>query len=249
MNHIHIFPVHNIPVINKGTDLFNIFKGLMEKELLVLQKQDILVIAHTIVSKAEARYKSKQDICLSAHALEIAEANAFDPYQVELALNESKRILRKKRALITQTKSGLICNFSGVDHSNAPADSYVMLPLNSDKSAELLREQFVNYLGFEIAIIIADTEGRPWRRGAVNIALGCAGINAFKHNKGKLDLYGRELQSSTVCQIDQLASAAELLMGQAGEAIPAVIIRGYEYQGGEEKGKDVQRPYEESLFT
>ncbi|MHA1637425.1 MAG: coenzyme F420-0:L-glutamate ligase, partial [Candidatus Thorarchaeota archaeon] len=111
-----------------------------------------------------------------------------------------------------------------------------------------IRDELETATGRKLAVIISDTEGRPWRKGAVNIALGCAGINAFKHNKGKSDLYGRDLKSSMVCQVDQLASAAEFLMGQADEGMPVIIIRGYDYERGDERGSDIIRPIDESLF-
>lgn len=249
MSQIQILPVHGFPLIDDKTDLINILITMIKEGRLVLKEHDILIIAHTIISKAEGRIVSKYDIVPSNYARNIAEKNGFDPYQVQIAIDEASMILRDERALITLTHSGLICNFSGVDHSNAPLEHYVLLPVNSDTSAEFLRKGLVNHLGFDLGIIIADTEGRPWRRGAVNIALGCSGINAFKYNAGKQDMYGRTLRSSMVCQIDQLASAAELVMGQADEGVPLAIIRGYDYQDGKERGEDVQRPFEESLFT
>ncbi|MHA2352244.1 MAG: coenzyme F420-0:L-glutamate ligase, partial [Candidatus Thorarchaeota archaeon] len=100
----------------------------------------------------------------------------------------------------------------------------------------------------KLAVVISDTQGRPWRKGSINVALGCAGINAFKHNKGKTDLHGRVLKRSTICQIDELASLAEPLMGQAGEKVPIVIIRGYEFEDGNETGSDIIRSRREDLF-
>ena len=181
-------------------------------------------------------------------AEEIAKRNGFDRIQVELALQESRKILRDSKVLITETHSGLVCNFSGVDKSNAPAGYYILLPKDPDASAENLRNLLANQLSKEIAVIITDTQGRPWRRGSINIAIGCAGINAFKHNKGKKDLYGRELQRSMVCQIDEIASAAENLMGQSNENIPIVMLRGYKYQDGSEGAKDIIRPKHEDMF-
>jgi coenzyme F420-0:L-glutamate ligase/coenzyme F420-1:gamma-L-glutamate ligase len=112
----------------------------------------------------------------------------------------------------------------------------------------LLRDQLSIETGLELAVIICDTQGRPWRKGSINLAIGCAGINAFKFNKGKLDLYGRKLQQSTVCQIDEIASLVEPLMGQADEGVPVVIVRGYMYSSGSDSGKDVFRSRDEDLF-
>jgi coenzyme F420-0:L-glutamate ligase/coenzyme F420-1:gamma-L-glutamate ligase len=112
----------------------------------------------------------------------------------------------------------------------------------------LIREQLITKTGLQLAVIISDTQGRPWRKGSVNLAIGCSGINAFKFNKGKQDLYGRTLQHSTVCQIDEIASLVEPLMGQADEGVPVVIVRGYTYTSGTDVGKDVFRPKEEDMF-
>ncbi len=247
-NKIEIFPLQDVPRIDSPVDLSEIIVKGFEKTWLDLKDGDIIVIAHTIVSKAEGRSIGRNEIEVSDRARQIAEKNGFDAVQVEIALSQSERVLRDERTLITVTKSGRICNFSGIDHSNAPEGAFVMLPEDSDESAARILDSLEDATGKTLAVIISDTEGRPWRKGAVNIALGCAGINAFKHNKGKRDLYGRELQSSMVCQVDQLASAAEFLMGQADEGTPIVVIRGYEFETGSEKGKDIQRPLSECLF-
>ncbi len=229
-------------------DLVSVIMDCLEEADLHLQQSDILVIAHSIVSKAEGRVVHCDSVEVSERASRIAETNEFDPVHVQLALRESRTIIRDRGVLITETKNGIICNFSGVDKSNAPPDSYVLLPENPDESAAAILNGLKEHTGQELAIIITDTQGRPWRKGSINIALGCAGINAFKHNKGKLDLYGRPLQRSTVCQIDEIASAAEPLMGQADEGNPVVIMRGYEYGTGDETAQDVLREKEEDLF-
>jgi coenzyme F420-0:L-glutamate ligase/coenzyme F420-1:gamma-L-glutamate ligase len=248
MSPVIIEPVEKIPLIEEGDDLGEIIYHTVQSNDLKLSDADIVVIAHTIVSKAEGRVIHREDISLSNEAKRIAEKNGYDPYQVELALQESTKVLRSDRALITITKSGRICNFSGVDHSNAPPDSYVLLPSDSDASAANIRDKIQNLSGRRIAVIITDTEGRPWRLGASNIAIGCSGINAFKYNKGKKDLHNRVLQSSTVCQVDELGAAAELVTGQAGEGIPVAIIKGFSYDEGIETATDINRPISETLF-
>ncbi len=249
MNHIiEIIPLHGIPLVQQGDDLAGLIVEASEKSNLAFVDGDILVVAHTIVSKAENRIVELTKISVSSRARDIAEKNGFEPEQVEVALRESQAVLRDERALITVLKNGHICNFSGVDHSNAPKDSYVLLPLDPDKSAEHIRQRIEKRTRKRISVIIADTEGRPWRKGAINIAIGCSGINAFKYNQGKRDLYDRILQRSLVCQIDQIASAAELVMGQANEGIPVAIVRGYDYEKGEESAKDIHRPKDENLF-
>jgi coenzyme F420-0:L-glutamate ligase/coenzyme F420-1:gamma-L-glutamate ligase len=229
-------------------DLASVILNCLEESKMVLEEKDILVIAHSIVSKAEGRVVHRASVDVSKRAEEIAESNGFDPVHVELALRESQSVIREQSVLITETNSGLICNFSGVDKSNAPPDSFILLPQNPDESATALRGSLVEKTDLELAVIITDTQGRPWREGSINIALGCAGINAFKHNKGKLDLYGRPLQRSTVCQIDEISSAAEPLMGQANEGTPVVVVRGYAYSIGDETAQDILRTKEEDLF-
>ena len=245
---LELIPLRNIGLISEKTDLIEEILTALQRENISVQNKDILVVAHTIISKWEGRIVDGSNITLSTRAREIADRNGFDQIQVELALQESREVLRDTNVLITQTHSGLICNFSGVDKSNAPAGCYILLPENPDASAMKLRDLLMKRLEKEIAVVISDTQGRPWRRGSINIAIGCAGINAFKHNKGRRDLYGRELQRSMVCQIDEVASAAENLMGQSSEKIPIVILRGYKYEIGSERAKDVIRPKYEDIF-
>ncbi len=245
---IEIFPLYGIPLITQGDDISSQILKAAQGSNLTLLDGDIVVIAHTIISKAEGRIIERKDVSVSEYAERIAEENGFDPIQVEIALSESKEVLRTKRALITQLESGHICNFSGVDRSNAPDGSFVLLPEDADKSATDILESLRKSTGKSLAVIVSDTEGRPWRKGAINLAIGCAGINAFKYNEGKQDLYGRTLQHSLVCQIDQIASAAEMVMGQADEGLPVVIIRGYDFERGNENSKAVHRSLDENLF-
>ena len=165
-----------------------------------------------------------------------------------MALRESKDVIRTRGVLITETHSGLVCNFSGVDKSNAPEGQYILLPKDPDASAKRVRDTLEDELDKHLAVIITDTQGRPWRRGSLNIAIGCAGIAPFKYNRGKKDLYGRSLERSTVCQVDELASLAEPLMGQAGQGIPIIIIKGYSFSNDNNTAKDIIRPKNEDMF-
>ncbi len=245
---IVLFGITGIPEITHESNLVVEILEALSRSNQEIRDSDILIIAHTIVSKWEGRIVYEKDVEVSDRAREIAESNDFDPVHVELALRESTEIIKEQGVLITQTRSGLVCNFSGIDKSNAPEGYYLLLPIDSDTSAERIRDSFLKKKGTDVAVIISDTQGRPWRKGSINIAIGCAGINAYKHNKGKRDLYGRELQRSMVCQIDELAAASENIMGQADEGIPVVVIRGYKYEDGPERAKDVIRPKHEDLF-
>ena len=245
---ISIIALLGVPIIERGDDIADAILKALETSSIQLLDGDLVIIAHTIVSKSEGRVVHGDEVSVSDTARRIAEQNGFDPVQVELALRESKKVIRSEGALITETKTGLICNFSGVDRSNAPEDSYVLLPEDSDRSANHILKKLTSVTGAKLGVIITDTQGRPWRKGSVNLAIGSAGINAFKRNKGRRDLYGRTLKRSTVCQVDELAASAEPLMGQADEGVPIVIIRGYGYEDGSERSRDVPRPKSEDLF-
>ena len=245
---ISAIALSSIPIVEPGDSLVElILKSIRETDINV-NSGDVFVIASKIVSKAENRLVKASKVKVSKRAKEIAEKNGFDPIHVELALSESVEVIRSDGVLITETHSGFICNFSGIDKSNAPEEEYVLLPTKPDQSAESIREGLMKETDLNLAVVISDTQGRPWRKGSVNVAIGCAGINAFKYNKGKTDLHGRVLKRSTVCQIDELASLAEPLMGQAGEKVPVVIIRGYEYQDGSETSSNIIRSRDEDLF-
>jgi len=240
---VRAIAVSNIPIVRDGDNLAE-----MILENIQLEDGDIVVITSKIVSKAEGRLVKPADVTVSAHAKEIVKRNGFDPIHVELALRESVEIVREEGVLITETKSGLVCNFSGVDKSNAPNDEFVLLPINPDKSAQSILDNLTKATGLRLAVIISDTQGRPWRKGSINVAIGCAGINAFKYNQGKKDLRGRVLKRSTICQIDEIAALVEPLMGQANESIPVVIVRGYDYSEGEERASAINRQHEDDLF-
>lgn len=246
---VEAFAVSGIPVIDGPADVAELVVSALSQQKLRLKDGDVLVVAHTLVSKAEGRTVDQKEVQVSSRAKEIAERNGFDPVQAELALRESREVLRTDRVLITETLYGLVCNFSGVDHSNAPAGGYVLLPLDPDASAEHILRSLLRRTGLrKLAVIVSDTQGRPWRKGSVNLAIGCAGINAFKYNKGKTDLYGRMIERSTVCQIDEIAAGAEHVMGQAGEGTPVIIVRGYRYEEGGENARNVPRPKSEDIF-
>jgi len=245
---IRAISIPNLPDIKKGDVISKQIIAAIDSSSMALEDRDILVIASKIVSKAEDRIIHASSVEVSARAKEIADQNGFDPIHVELALRESKEVIRTKGVLITETRSGLVCNFSGVDKSNVPAGQYILLPKDPDVSAQKIRHMLEKELGIHLAVIITDTQGRPWRKGSLNIAIGCAGIAPFKYNKGKKDLYGRILERSTVCQVDELAAIAEPLMGQAGQGIPIVVIKGYSFSDDNENAKNINRPRSEDLF-
>lgn len=240
--------IESIPIVKPGDDLVDLILQSVRDEGTQLIPGDIIVIASKIVSKSEDRLVQAVEVDVSKRAKEIAAENGFDPVHVELALQESVEIVQSDGVLITETRLGFVCNFSGVDKSNAPEEEYVLLPENPDQSARAILDELEKKTRLSLAVVISDTQGRPWRKGSINIAIGCAGINAFKYNRGKRDLYGRVLKRSMVCQIDEIAALAEPLMGQAGEGVPVVIVRGYEYSQGNERASDIIRSKDEDMF-
>ncbi|MDH4213496.1 MAG: coenzyme F420-0:L-glutamate ligase [Candidatus Thorarchaeota archaeon] len=246
---IEVIPVIGLPKIKPGDNLAELILQTMNKNKQNLRIGDVLVIAHTVVSIAEGAIIQSADIVVSPKAEKIALANERKPQKIQTAINEAQDIIREEPVLITRTRHGLITDMSGVDESNAPVGYYVLLPENPDHSADMICRALSEIMGFEIPVIIADTQGRPWRKGAVNLAIGLAGISPFTVNAGLKDLYGHELRSSLVCIADELAAAAELIMGQADEGIPAAIIRGLDLQHEEGSATQIIRSENENLFN
>lgn len=244
-----IVAIEGIPVVNPGDSLSDILFEAVKEARIVIQSGDILVVAHTIVSISEGRVYNSTDVTITAQALRIATLTGQHPAKIALALEEADSIIREAPVLITRNRQGIITDYSGVDSSNAPLGHYLKLPENPEKSALALHGFLSDKLGFHLPVIIADTQGRPWRRAATNIAIAVAGMNSFVFNSGKEDLYGRELMASTVCIADELAAAAELVMGQANEGIPAALIRGVEYEKIEGTAPQITRDPADNLFS
>jgi coenzyme F420-0:L-glutamate ligase/coenzyme F420-1:gamma-L-glutamate ligase len=212
---------------------------------------DILVVAQKIVSKAEGRIVSLNNIKPSSKATKLAEQTNKDPRLIEVILNESNHILRSEQGVvIVETKNGIVCANAGIDQSNVEnGDCYAsLLPEDSDSSARSLRHSLKCLAGVDIAVIITDTFGRPFREGQVNMAIGLAGISPVKSYVGKFDIYGKRLRVTEIAVVDEIASAAELQMGKI-ERVPAVIVRGYDYEGKEDSSiSTLLRTRERDLF-
>ncbi|TMC15780.1 MAG: coenzyme F420-0:L-glutamate ligase [Chloroflexi bacterium] len=234
---IRIIPINSIGEIHPGTDL-----GLLIYEALCRQQQtlstgDILVVTQKIVSKAEGRTVNLDEITPSAFAQSIALQANKDARYMEVVLRESRRIVRMDHGIvISETPHGFICANAGVDESNAREQQLILLPKDADASAQLLRtrlrELVMQETDLDMAVIISDTWGRPWRNGQVNMAIGVAGMDAFIDYRGQYDPYGHELQASVIAVADELAAAAELVMGKV-DGIPVALIRGYRYRPAE----------------
>lgn len=210
---------------------------------------DILVVKHKVVSKAEGALVDLDTIRPSATASRWAHRHALDARVSELALRESRRIVRQKnRVLITETRHGLVCANSGVDVSNVDGGRHaVLLPKDPDKSAALLRRELKRHSGLEIAVIVSDSFGRPWREGLTEVAIGVAGMLPLIDYRGRRDSYGYSLHATIDAVADELACAAGLVCAKLA-GTPACIIRGYAYKRGKGSAKELIRPAESDLF-
>jgi len=251
MNVVRIIGVEGLPIIRAEDDIAELICSAAEKQGTPIQDGDILVITHVIVSRAEGRTVNLDEVVPSEFAKTIAERYGKDSATVETVLHESENIIRMGDGkLITETKHGFVCANSGIDKSNVPGKRNVaLLPDDPDYSAEQIRQRIKKLTNCDIAVIISDTHGRPLREGEINIAIGIAGITPLRDRRGEKDLFGYVLKVKRTAVVDELASAAELVIGQADEGIPVAIIRGYNYPKSEKtKATELIRSREKDLF-
>jgi coenzyme F420-0:L-glutamate ligase/coenzyme F420-1:gamma-L-glutamate ligase len=253
---LRIIPVTGIGDISPGDDLGTIIYEALRRQDLRLQPRDILVVTQKVVSKAEGRIVDLDGIEPSAFARFIAEQSNKDARHVEVVLRESKRIVRMDRGvIICETRHGFICANAGVDESNVGAmHQLTLLPLDPDRSAQALRSRLQQLAARDgkdaapdIALIISDTWGRPWRNGQVNMAIGIAGMESMADYRGHRDPYGYEMHASVIAVADELAAVSELVMGKT-ERIPAALIRGYSYIPGEGSARSLIRDSATDMF-
>jgi coenzyme F420-0:L-glutamate ligase/coenzyme F420-1:gamma-L-glutamate ligase len=246
--HIELIPVAGLPEIREGDDLPSLIFGAVRTAGVSFADKDIVVVAQKVVSKAEGRLVNLSTIEPSAQASQLAAKEGRDPRLVEVILRESRRIVRDHSVLIVETHHGFVCANAGVDHSNVPGDDVVtLLPADPDRSARLLAEALRKLTKKQVAVVISDTFGRPWRLGLTNVAIGAAGVPVLLDLRGTRDRNGKPLQATILAVADELAAAAGLVMGKR-EGIPAVIIRGYRYRPAAERATSVIRPAAEDLF-
>ena len=237
----------------RGDDLVELVASALKLNGVTPRAGDVLVVAQKIVSKAEGRVVDLATIEPSAQAVALAADVDKDPRLVEVILSESVRVVRARRGvLIVEHRLGFIMANAGVDQSNVgPADGshrVLLLPDNPDRSAETLRRGLAALTGIDIAVVINDSFGRPWRQGTVGVAIGVAGLPALIDLRGRPDLFGRRLEVSIIGFADEVAAAASLLMGQADEALPAVLVRGLRWPAPESTAASIVRPTNEDLF-
>jgi coenzyme F420-0:L-glutamate ligase/coenzyme F420-1:gamma-L-glutamate ligase len=242
-----------IKLVEPGDDLGAIAVAAFAANRIVPEPGDVLVVAQKIVSKAEGRYVDVTTVEPSERAVALAAEVDKDPRFVEVVLSESKRVVRHRPGLlIVEHRLGFVMANAGIDHSNLPTQAggerVLLLPQNPDGSALALRTELVDTFGTEISVIICDSFGRAWRKGTVGIALGAAGLPALIDMRGQPDLFGRELLVTETGFADEIAAAAGLLMGQADEAVPMVLVRGLGWSAPEVPAAALIRLAEHDLF-
>jgi coenzyme F420-0:L-glutamate ligase/coenzyme F420-1:gamma-L-glutamate ligase len=250
---LQLISVPGIPLIEPGTDLISLICDITQSKGPVLCDGDVLVVAQKIVSKAEGRYVDLAAIEPSKRALALSKEVQKDPRLVEVILSESRKVLRHKAGvLIVEHRLGFVLANAGVDQSNVDprrgANPVLLLPEDPDKSARLLHEGLRQRLGKNIAVVINDSFGRAWRIGTVGVALGASGLPALCNLRGQPDLYDRPLKVSETGFADEIAAAASLLMGQADEATPIIVVRGLSWSAKASSAAQLLRDPKDDLF-
>jgi coenzyme F420-0:L-glutamate ligase/coenzyme F420-1:gamma-L-glutamate ligase len=247
---LHIFAVPGIPEIASGADLTRIIADAVGSGSAArpVRAGDVFVVAQKIVSKAEGASVLLDAVVPSPMARAWADANGRDAKVVEVILGESRRIVRMDQGvLITETHHGFVCANAGVDASNVPGGSVTLLPRDPDASAEGLRAGLSDAFGCPIGVIVADTFGRPWREGFVNVAIGVAGLQPLIDYRGSVDSFGRRLEATIIAVADEIAGAAEIVMRKSSQ-IPVAIVRGAAEWSGQGSGNALVRPAGRDLF-
>ena len=249
MRALQAIPIRGLGEIRPGDSLADKILGALQKQRRRLIRGDILVVTHKVVSKSEGRIVPLAGVKPSAAARRWASRYGHDPRVIELALAESRRIVRKRRGiLITETRRGLVCANSGVDLSNVDGGaSAVLLPKNPDRSAAALHRALRRRLGMTIPVIISDSFGRPWRQGLCETAIGAAGMKVFRDFRGQRDPHGYELRVTLEAVADELASMAGLACPKLSRR-PVCIIRGFPYTADRGSARELVRPARRDLF-
>jgi coenzyme F420-0:L-glutamate ligase/coenzyme F420-1:gamma-L-glutamate ligase len=245
---VSIQGIEGIPEVEAGDDLGRLIFEACRAQGVILQDDDVLVVTQKAVSKSEGRSVDLEEVEPSPLAIEIATPWDKDPRHVEVVLRESKRIVKMDRGvIIVETRHGLVCANAGVDASNVPGGKLMLLPVDPDASARRIRESLREATSADVAVIISDTFGRPWRAGYTEVAIGVAGMLPIIDYVGKVDTHGRELRATWICVADELASAAELVTGKVNR-VPVALIRGYQVPRGDGSAREIIRAAELDLF-
>ena len=246
MKGIVLIPVEGFPEVRPDDDLEALVAGAVGD---TLRSGDVLVVTHKIMSKAEGRLVDLGSVEPSALAKEYAARWGKDPRQIEVVLRESRRVVRMDRGVvISETRHGFVCANAGVDASNVPGEETVcLLPVDPDRSAARLREALRRRLGVEVAVVVSDSFGRAWRFGITDVAIGVSGMDPLADYRGQNDPHGYPMEASVLAVADELAAAAELVMGKT-DGVPVAIVRGYAYGRDAGTGQDLLMPPERDMF-
>ena len=243
---VRVIPVPGFPEVGSGEDLPDLVARSVGDDL---RAGDVVVVTHKVISKAEGRLVDLRTIEPSALAKGFGERFEKDPRQIEVVLRESRRIVRMERGIvISETHHGFVCANAGVDASNVPGEDVVcLLPLDPDASAARIRDALVSRAGADVAVVVSDSFGRPWRNGITDVAIGVSGMEPLVDYRGGFDPHGHPLTASVLAVADEIAAAAELVMGKT-DGIPVAVVRGYEYGRGGGTGKDLLMEPEKDMF-
>jgi coenzyme F420-0:L-glutamate ligase / coenzyme F420-1:gamma-L-glutamate ligase len=241
---LRVIPLHGIPELEEGDDLGAFLVEAASEA--GIHDDDVLVVAQKAVSKVEGRVVHLGGVEPSERAIELAAGG--DPRRIEVILGETRKVVRARPPLvIAETRHGFVCASAGVDASNAKGpDTLVLLPVDPDASAAYIRARILDLTGLEVGVVVSDSFGRPWRLGTTDVALGVAGITALLDLDGRRDSAGYELHATQIAVADEIAGAAQLVMGKL-DAIPAAIVRGLDVRGNG-LGRDLLMPRERDLF-
>jgi coenzyme F420-0:L-glutamate ligase/coenzyme F420-1:gamma-L-glutamate ligase len=245
---IEVFGLGGLPEIRTGDDLAALALDACDREGIEPADGDVFVFTQKVVSKSEGRVVALADVEPSELARRFGLESGRDPRLVELALRESRRVVRMDNGvLLTETRHGLVCANSGVDTSNVEEDAACLLPEDPDRSAEGLRSVLAARAGRRLAVLVTDTFGRPWREGQVNVAIGVAGMEPLADHRGLVDPRGRKLLVSAIAVADEIAGTAELVMGKL-DRVPVALVRGYAFQPGAGGIRSLLRDRGQDLF-
>jgi coenzyme F420-0:L-glutamate ligase/coenzyme F420-1:gamma-L-glutamate ligase len=244
---VEIFALR-LPYVREGDDVAGLILRALKERGLGLRDGDVVVVTEKIVARAEGREVELDSVVPSTEAQRLAEITGKDPRVVQLILDESREVLAVgENFIIVETRHGFVCANAGIDQSNVEEGRAKLLPLDPDKSAREIRRALEEATGKRLGVVVADSFGRSFRLGSVGVAIGCSGIVALLDRRGERDLLGRELRVTRVAVADCIASAANLVMGEAAEGTPVVVIRGLRVLG-EGTAKDLIRPKESDVF-
>ncbi|MCL4518174.1 MAG: coenzyme F420-0:L-glutamate ligase [Thaumarchaeota archaeon] len=245
---LEISPLRGMREVREGDDVGELILRACQKSRLGVRNNDVFVVTHKIISKAEGRVIDLKSITPSKFAIRSGKHIGKDPRQVEMILSESRRLVKMVKGLIiSETRHGFVCANAGVDQSNVEKGKIVLLPEHPDESCRMIRNYLKKKTGKDVAVIMSDTFGRPWREGQVDVAIGLAGIDPFSDYRGMTDQYGYDLKASIICVADELASAAELCMNKL-DRVPVALIRGYNYVVADIPSRKLNRSPVRDLF-